>query len=104
MEVAAKPKVMHRFDKQEVPVKGLCVTCNHIEDCLPRVEGKAIWFCEEFDDSSIQSNLKPAMQNGATTQQVKQEKRLGLCMNCENAENCQLPRPEGGVWYCEEYR
>jgi hypothetical protein len=28
----------------------------------------------------------------------------GLCMNCDHRFECRLPRPEGGVWHCEEYR
>lgn len=27
----------------------------------------------------------------------------GLCINCEHRDTCTLPRPETGVWYCEEY-
>ncbi len=29
---------------------------------------------------------------------------LGLCVNCENLRGCNLPKPIGGVWMCEEYR
>lgn len=32
------------------------------------------------------------------------ERFKGLCMNCDNRFECLLPRPEGGVWHCEEYR
>ena len=32
------------------------------------------------------------------------EAPLGLCMNCENLDGCNLPKPPGGVWMCEEYR
>ncbi len=28
---------------------------------------------------------------------------IGLCANCALFENCTLPRPESGVWHCEEY-
>ena len=28
----------------------------------------------------------------------------GLCCNCENNEICVIPKSEGGVWHCEEYR
>ncbi len=28
----------------------------------------------------------------------------GLCMNCDLRETCALPRPESGVWFCEEYQ
>ncbi|MHC4942009.1 MAG: hypothetical protein ACYTG7_03225 [Planctomycetota bacterium] len=27
----------------------------------------------------------------------------GLCMNCAHREICLYPKPEGGVWHCEEY-
>jgi hypothetical protein len=27
----------------------------------------------------------------------------GLCGNCESRDGCMYPRPEGGVWHCEEY-
>jgi hypothetical protein len=27
----------------------------------------------------------------------------GLCVNCANRETCLVPKPEGGVWHCEEY-
>lgn len=27
----------------------------------------------------------------------------GLCMNCAHRDTCLLPRPESGVWHCEEY-
>ena len=28
----------------------------------------------------------------------------GLCSNCEERRSCAFPKPEGGVWHCEEYR
>jgi hypothetical protein len=31
------------------------------------------------------------------------EKVLGLCADCAARETCTFPRPEGGVWHCEEY-
>ena len=27
----------------------------------------------------------------------------GLCQTCEYRETCTYPKPEGGVWHCEEY-
>lgn len=27
----------------------------------------------------------------------------GLCVNCAYRETCLYPKPEGGVWHCEEY-
>jgi len=31
-------------------------------------------------------------------------KHTGLCSICENRPACAFPKPEGGVWHCEEYR
>lgn len=31
------------------------------------------------------------------------EEHRGLCVNCANRETCLYPKPEGGVWHCEEY-
>jgi hypothetical protein len=28
----------------------------------------------------------------------------GLCINCDVRETCTFPKPEGGVWFCEEYQ
>lgn len=28
----------------------------------------------------------------------------GLCVNCDVRETCTFSKPEGGVWYCEEYQ
>ena len=27
----------------------------------------------------------------------------GLCRNCKKKDTCKLPKPEGGVWRCEDY-
>jgi hypothetical protein len=32
------------------------------------------------------------------------DSHLGLCGLCEDRSTCTYPRPEGGVWHCEEYR
>lgn len=28
----------------------------------------------------------------------------GLCINCDVRDTCTFPKPEGGVWFCEEYQ
>ncbi len=41
------------------------------------------------------------------TSRVRQRKDgeefKGLCVNCANRHTCLCPKPEGGVWHCEEY-
>jgi len=55
-----------------------------------------------------EKNEREAEEAGARPSKPSEKKAVerfkGLCMNCDNRFECQLPRPEGGVWHCEEYR
>ena len=86
--------------------RDICSTCNHAETCGHRgTPERPIYFCEEFEA------FAPATTTGAETRapdepsnrQINSEYK-GLCVNCEHRETCQMPKPEGGVWHCEEYR
>jgi hypothetical protein len=52
--------------------------------------------CELFEGSD---HILTALRDAAAGLDVK-----GLCENCENRDNCLLPKSEGGVWHCEEYQ
>lgn len=69
----------------------LCPSCIHREGCvfLQRSE-KVVIQCEQFEvrDSAAMTNEIP----------VK-----GLCLNCDKAPFCHLPKETSGVWHCEEY-
>jgi len=86
--------------------RDLCSNCKHAEACGGRSGLKhPIFFCEEFDVCVP----VPASQLAQAVPMQRPERRntserMGLCMNCENAETCTFPKPEGGVWHCEEYR
>ena len=93
-----------------VPMKqlGICSTCNHMEECTAGKNWKGpVTFCEEFDDY-----LPPKEAPVAAVVKVVGEERnakndtskyKGLCVNCELRETCAFPKPDGGVWHCEEY-
>ena len=38
------------------------------------------------------------------TKNIDQRGERGLCCTCEDCRVCKYPKPEGGVWHCEEYR
>lgn len=82
---------------------GICSTCNHFEDCLfRRRNGQPVWYCEEFDNFV-------ALELAAIPEEIEvvpngEVKLMGLCVNCEDRFTCTYPKPEGGVWHCEEYR
>jgi len=84
--------------------KDLCTACNYSTDCIQRVTlQRPVWFCEEFD------SYMPAPQRTNKTVATRTEASdyhnySGICMNCENRYDCLRPKPEGGIWQCEEYR
>jgi hypothetical protein len=49
-------------------------------------------------DPPASAEPRPSSNNGD-----RSTKFLGLCSNCDNRETCTYPKPEGGVWRCEEY-
>lgn len=96
-EEAVQPKKIEYND--------LCVTCNNAPECTSRKNiVRPVYFCENFDDYIPQKTA--AVEREPTP--VKAEERKiqefkGLCVNCGHRDTCAFPRPEGGVWHCEEY-
>ncbi len=50
-------------------------------------------------------SVSPSAASGTGPLEEEQDssRYKGLCKNCRKRDNCQLPRPEGGVWRCEDY-
>ncbi|KPL18822.1 MAG: hypothetical protein AMJ92_06255 [candidate division Zixibacteria bacterium SM23_81] len=101
---------------QEIPENmGLCTTCNEAPNCAhAKNSKKPILFCEMFDDSHPRMETAVPEQSATAGETKKPQvasapeksetsKLKGLCVNCDNRETCTFPKPEGGVWHCEEY-
>jgi hypothetical protein len=95
--------------KSEV-IQGLCSTCNNSTSCYYHLRNgkRIVWFCELFDDyepilkfENFSSWNKSSIDS--KTEEANKVKLAGLCMNCENRDTCTYPKPESGVWHCEEY-
>ena len=87
----------------------LCCTCKHASTCtLPRDPQRPSFYCEEFEIESIPAKRKAGEDKPQPTASfVTAEESgslIGLCRDCENHQTCAFPRPEGGVWHCEEYQ
>jgi len=83
---------------------GICISCDEGDKCTyPKNEENPTIHCEEFKQPESSKpkkcNDKPCAENSDTDKAYK-----GLCKNCENRKQCNLPRPEGGVLHCQEYR
>jgi hypothetical protein len=51
------------------------------------------------------NNVSPAVGSGFRSRGTKKDtgKYKGLCKNCKKRKTCTLPKPDGGLWRCEEY-
>ena len=86
--------------------RGLCPTCRHTGTCtFPRSEDRPVHFCEEFEGESSTPELTVVCHEKVINQQAltDREKYPGICFSCARRETCTFPRPEGGVWQCEEF-
>lgn len=89
--------------------QGLCSCCKGAATCTyPKTSGRPILECDEFDGilaSPVQpGNVAPVYPAGQAEPRGSDFKEYrGLCSNCGIRATCTYPKPEGGVWHCEEY-
>jgi len=88
--------------------RGLCSTCKHAPTCaFPREPQRPAFFCEEFEIERAPATKRDGEANPflASFVPAKESAKLsGLCSDCEGRQTCVYPKPEGGVWHCEEYQ
>jgi hypothetical protein len=109
--------------------RGLCSTCRHDPSCTYQRDPKRpVFSCEEFEievgervklpgGEVVSSGPSPGADSPgelarptdtpASTGAGDEDdfaRHKGLCGNCEERRSCTFPKPEGGVWHCEEYR
>lgn len=93
--------------------RGICLICKNANTCVfPRDPNRPLLYCDELElDDPLPKGTREAMVSSyadmleQTCRRSKgSEAPLGLCKLCENREECTFPKPEGGVWHCEEYK
>jgi hypothetical protein len=85
---------------------GVCAACVYGNECAFEAEaGRAILQCEQFEMAFPAEEVRPTRTQSRTSPRNGKDssKYAGICSNCENRETCSYPKPEGGVWRCEEY-
>ncbi len=88
---------------------GLCLTCNNAPACYYHARRGPALFCEMFDDyvkSALRDEEQPLLSradSGIRTTAEDMAKYVGLCVNCGHRATCRYPKPEGGLWHCEDY-
>lgn len=81
----------------------LCSTCEYVRTCSHRsTPDEPISSCEEFVEyvSACPRNVpQTARERGSGSGAFA----AGLCASCQLRWTCTFPKPEGGVWHCDEY-
>ena len=92
------------------PNPGICGQCRHTKTCTyPKPTDRPVLICDEFEGYPMRaaakvSSIKEAKSvAGAAGSDGVISLYRGLCSTCEKRDNCDFPKPEGGVWHCEEY-
>ncbi|MBN1804593.1 MAG: hypothetical protein JW837_05035 [Sedimentisphaerales bacterium] len=88
---------------------GLCMNCKNASSCtFPRDPARPIFYCEEFEINKTTTNMTikkgQSQAKGPDNKEKDSLKFIGLCIDCKARRNCAFPKPEGGIWRCEEYR
>ena len=90
---------------------GLCLSCRNALTCtFLKNPNEAVLQCDEFDgfESFLRRpksfSHKSMMEFKSNSGKKDLDGAKGLCSICEDRKACTFPRPEGGVWHCEEYR
>jgi hypothetical protein len=90
--------------------RGLCSTCKHAPTCtFPGDVQRPAFYCEEFEiEIAPATKTSEASTSLLTTSSIVAAEDsaglIGLCSDCESRQTCVFPKPEGGIWHCEEYQ
>ncbi len=83
---------------------GLCASCKYDPECIYEAgSARVILQCEQFEMGFREPSAPPASVRPRATSDENSNGYAGLCSNCDHRETCIYPKPEGGVWRCEEY-
>ncbi len=98
------------MSESNMEYRSLCSSCKNAVDCtFKKDRQKPTLYCEEFEiyirpPMETAGKEKPSPATLVNAEQGDSGKFIGLCSNCHNRRTCAFPKPEGGVWHCEEYR
>ena len=89
--------------------RGLCSTCKHVSTCtFPSDPQRPAFYCEEFEIEIAPSGKTGKDDTRQSTRSLRAAEGstglVGLCSDCKSSQTCVFPKPEGGVWHCEEYQ
>ncbi len=95
-----------QWQMEQLLQASLCANCRHVGDCafLSKACGP-IQNCEIYECGLPEKPRLVVVKKACARVEEAENKAapVGLCITCENLRGCNLPKPAGGVWMCEEY-
>lgn len=83
--------------------KSICTSCKNVETCIFLKDAKSpILHCEEFELAPTQINQEQN-NRAETKEELSSTEYTGLCINCDNREECNVRCKTSVIWHCEEY-
>jgi len=87
---------------------GICWTCCHDGGCsLTSDRDRPVLDCDEFETEPGPPGPgrvgRDEPSGGEDGDPPGSARFRGLCANCARRDTCTFDKPEGGVWFCEEY-
>lgn len=87
--------------------QGLCMNCANSLDCALVSKKRAslgVRFCEEYETVQLAAADPSTGRASQGSIPRAHSGMLGLCGNCDHYPGCAYPKPETGVWHCEDYQ
>ena len=103
----SNPALLSGEDNMTKNNQGLCLTCVHFKKCTLTAGNGAtsgVQFCEEYQTVCLDPVVVTGKKNSRNTMKRTSSGILGLCCNCVHYPYCSFPKPEAGVWHCEDYQ
>lgn len=106
----AKKKENIPFNKQ---FHGLCSCCESSLTCSYDKDPKhPVLQCEEVGamtrspaySGGLKNNPPSNIRKPSFPRKISFQQYKGLCSTCEVVTFCTYPKPDGGVWHCEEFK
>jgi len=86
-----------------VELESICTRCKNKGTCIIQEGAKIpILYCEKFE---LVPNQKNQEQNNTmeTKEELSSTEYTGLCINCDNKEDCNIRCETSVIWHCEKY-
>ena len=84
---------------------GICSQCRYADECTYQKDPeRPVIQCAEFEPCEPPPVRRVVKAPSPRRPPLDFDRFKGLCVDCEERETCTYPKPEGGVWHCEEYR